>query len=91
MATQGNDIDILKNIPADKGCEFSSSCLTCPLQKCIEDIPDGRRKLRRKQRDAEIIRLWKEGKKPKELAPMFKLSSRQVLRIIKRGSRDSNA
>jgi len=91
MTTLGNDIDILKYIPADKGCEYAPSCLNCPLPQCIYDVPGGMPVLRRKQRDAEIIRLWKEGKKPKELAPMFKLSSREVLRIIKRGSRDSNA
>lgn len=94
----GTDIDVLKAIPPDKGCELAtaylreqSKCQDCPFPECLEDIPDGKRKLIKRQRDAEIIMLRKQGKTVKELASMFGLTVRTILRIIAHGSKSAGA
>ena len=69
----------------DEGCEFSSSCLNCPLPKCVYDQPGGRQRWLKRQRDKEMARLVTvEGKGIKELALMFGISQRTVQRALKR-------
>ncbi len=69
----------------DDGCEFSSSCLNCPLSKCIYDEPRGRQRQMKRLRDKEIVRLCStEGKGVKELALCFGVSQRTVQRALKR-------
>ena len=72
----------------DDGCEFASSCLNCPLQKCIYDEPGGRQSWRKRLRDREMARLVNtEGKGIKELALIFGVSQRTVQRALK-GSKE---
>jgi len=70
----------------DEGCEFSSSCLNCPLSHCIYDEPRGHQRQLKRQRNREIVRLFtQEGKGIKELAERFGVSQRTVQRALKRG------
>jgi hypothetical protein len=69
----------------DAGCEFSKSCLNCPLPVCVYDEPGGRQKLLKKRRAAEILRLYtREGKSIQELAHIFNVSTRTVQRDLKK-------
>ena len=92
MTEQTNDIKL--DLPPeychyrDEGCEFASSCLNCPLQKCIYDEPGGRQSWRRRLRDREMARLVNaERKGIKELALIFGVSQRTVQRALK-GSKE---
>ena len=68
----------------DEGCELANSCLDCPFSQCIYDLPGGRQRWLKKQRDREIVRLFiTEGKRVKELALMFGISQRTVQRALK--------
>jgi AraC-like DNA-binding protein len=68
----------------DEGCELASSCLNCPFPRCLLDSPGGRQRWLKEKRDIEIVRLFIEGQKVKELARQFGLSERTVQRAIKR-------
>jgi len=69
----------------DDGCEFASSCLNCPLPKCIYEQPGGRQHWLKGLRDREIVKLaGSEGREVKELALRFGVSQRTVQRILKR-------
>ena len=69
----------------DEGCEFSGSCLNCPLSSCIYDEPRGRQRQLKRLRDKELVRLLTtEGKGVKELAMRFGISQRTVQRALKR-------
>jgi len=81
-----NELDLLPEYChyRDEGCEFASSCLNCPLSKCIYDEPGGRQRWLKRQRDRQIVRLFTvKGKKVKELALMFGISQRTVQRVLK--------
>jgi len=68
----------------DEGCELASSCLNCPLPKCIYDEPGGKQRWRKRLRDKEMARLFNsEGEGVKELALMFNVSQRTVQRALK--------
>ena len=58
----------------DKGCEFFSSCLNCPLPRCIEEEPRGRQKLRRAARARRMADLRQIGKTVAEIAQAFRKS-----------------
>ena len=67
----------------DEGCEFSNSCLNCPLPKCIYDQPRGRQHWLKQQRDTEVVKLvTTEGKGTKDLATMLGISQRTVQRVL---------
>ena len=69
----------------DEGCELASSCLNCPLPKCIYDQPGGRQRWLKRLRDKEMARVFTtEGKGAKELALRFGVSQRTVQRALKR-------
>ncbi len=69
----------------DEGCEFSPSCLNCPLSRCIYDEPRGRQRQLKMRRDKEIARLFHdEGKGVRELARRFGVSERTIQRALKR-------
>lgn len=73
----------------DEGCEFASSCLSCPFQKCIFELPGGKQHWLKRRRDSEVVRLFAdEGRGVKELAVMFGISQRTVQRIIERAKDD---
>jgi hypothetical protein len=68
----------------DEGCELAKSCLNCPFPGCIYDEPGGKQRLLKRQRDTEIVRLFKkEGKGVNELASAFGISQRTVQRALK--------
>ena len=68
----------------DEGCELAESCLNCPFPKCIYDEHGGKQRLLKRQRDREIVRLFKKGRKGvKELATIFSISQRTVQRALK--------
>ena len=68
----------------DEGCELAESCLNCPFPSCIYDEHGGKQRLLKRQRDREIVRLFKkEGKGVKELALIFGISQRTVQRGLK--------
>jgi hypothetical protein len=69
----------------DEGCEFASSCLDCPFPECIYALPRGRQRWLKKTRDREVVKLFNtKGKRVKELAVMFGVSTRTIQRILKR-------
>ena len=68
----------------DEGCELAESCLNCPFPGCIYDEHGGKQRLLKRQRDREIVRLFKKGAKGvKELALIFGISQRTVQRALK--------
>jgi len=77
----------------DEGCDLANSCLSCPYEECIYDKPGGKRHRKKKERSAEIIRLYnEEGKAIKELAAIYGVSKRTVQRALKfaRSTADNN-
>jgi len=68
----------------DSGCEFSDSCLNCPLPVCVYDQPGGKRSLQKRQRAHEMARLFAdEGKGTSEIARIFNVSQRTVQRWLR--------
>lgn len=69
----------------DEGCEISSSCLNCPLPRCIYDQPGGRRRWLKKHRNYQIIKSAStRGLGVKELATEYNLSQRTIQRVLKK-------
>jgi hypothetical protein len=67
----------------DEGCSHAPSCLNCPLPRCVLDLPGGRQKRSLTRRNAEIVRLFTLEKKTfKEIAALFKISQRTVIRAL---------
>ena len=66
----------------DEGCEYAKSCLECPFPQCLYDEPGGRQRWLKKARDKEIKRLFKTGRKVKELAALFGVSQRTIQRAL---------
>lgn len=70
----------------DEGCELAVSCLSCPFQRCVYDEPGGKHRLLKGLRDREIVNLFHSANKnTRELAQMFRVSTRTVQRAL-RGS-----
>ncbi len=78
----------------DSGCKVAteylgekpSKCLKCPFRKCVLDKSNrgvGIATIRKRQRNEEMRGLFKEGKKVKELATMFGISTRTVKRVLR--------
>ena len=65
----------------DDGCEVSLSCLTCPLPTCIHEEFRGLTRLRKRERDVEIIAL-RESMSVNDLAAHFKVSRKTVYRVL---------
>ena len=75
----------------DDGCEFATSCLNCPLPRCIYELPGGRQRWLKEMRDREVLRRFAdEGKGAKELALIFGVSQRTIQRVLKRTKNESN-
>lgn len=68
----------------DGGCQFASSCLRCPLERCRYDTPGGARTLLQTPRDRALRRRRDEGARIETLAAEFGLSRRSVFRILAR-------
>ena len=69
----------------DSGCEFSPSCLNCLLDVCVLDIPGGRRHWIKEQREKKILKLFNEGKTPKEVAVICGVSLTTIYRAARKG------
>lgn len=86
----------------DSGCAVSSSCLNCPLERCLYDEPVGGRGAAQRARDQEILRRYQELalqsrngqpaslKRPdiRSLAAHFHLSRRTIHRVVQRMQRE---
>jgi len=69
----------------DEGCEFSESCLNCPLPVCVYEEPNGRQRLIKEIRNKEIVEMHiNEGKGTGELAEIFGFSQRTIQRTLKK-------
>ena len=66
----------------DEGCEYARACLECPFPQCLYDKPRGGLRWQKKARDKQIKRLFKKGKKVKELAAIFGFSQRTIQRAL---------
>ena len=73
-----------KNFP-DRGCEFHTSCLSCPLKKCFHDMTDSEQRwFRRRDRDKAIVRAVQEGQDKEKIAEQYGICERTVERILER-------
>ena len=69
----------------DLGCEYSPTCLDCPLPTCQHDEPGHKQRIRRDakdQRNVEIMDMVESGKSTMYIAEFFQLDKRTVYRII---------
>ncbi len=66
----------------DEGCEVFSSCLNCPLERCIEEEPRGKQRLRMLNRAGRMVALRRDGKSLEEVARIFEVSKRTVQRAL---------
>ena len=66
----------------DGGCDIFSSCLNCPLSRCIEEEPRGRQRLRALARAERMAELALSGRKVEEIAGVFGVSKRTVQRAL---------
>lgn len=70
----------------DDGCdEGGSSCLNCPLARCVYDDPMYGRHAAHVARNRRIFELRKEGVPVRDLVRAYKVSVRTVHRIIQAG------
>ncbi len=67
----------------DEGCELYPRCLECPLEKCVEEEPRLRQRLRMRLRAERMGALRAKGKSSAEIARMFNVSVRTVQRALK--------
>jgi len=67
----------------DRGCDYSPSCLDCPLPICRYDSAD-RSRTALSKRDVKILELRAQGLSIDQLAREFNLSQRQIYRIVDR-------
>lgn len=75
----------------DEGCDLASSCLNCPFEECVYNIPGGRQRWLKEGRSTEIARLYiSEGKSVRELAAKFGISRRTVQRDLKAALESNN-
>ena len=70
----------------DKGCRFAPSCLNCPFPKCkLDELGTGIIRAKKRNRNEEICRRFKQGESVKELTQAFKVSRRTIQRVITKG------
>ena len=87
MEPRRDELDLLPECMRyrDEGCEFADSCLNCPFDRCIYELPRGRQYWLKRRRDKEMVRLFTiEGKTVRELALMVGVSQRTVQRALKK-------
>ena len=64
----------------DTGCELHSTCLTCPLPVCKEELTNGRRSVRARMRTLQINLLLDEGRSVDWIVQVMGVSRRTVFR-----------
>lgn len=67
----------------DGGCELHPRCLECPLERCVEEEPRLRQRLRLKMRAERMRELKARGRGTAEIARAFGVSVRTVQRALK--------
>lgn len=67
----------------DGGCEFSLTCLRCPLERCRYEERGASRRLRLTPRDRSLLQRRRDGAEVESLALEFGLSRRSVFRILR--------
>ena len=68
----------------DEGYEIHKSCLDCPLPSCVYEVPGGKQRWLKRQRNRQMAKKFiSEGKEVKELAQSFGISTRTVQRVLK--------
>ena len=74
------------SIPPDDGCQYSSSCLECPLPACKHDMPpeELHAELRRIEDRKKADMILREGLTAKEAAARLGVTVRSVYRIMGR-------
>lgn len=65
----------------DTGCEFSDSCLDCPLPKCAED-KGAKLEIRRARQAQQVLVLTQAGQSPRRIAHDMGVSTRTVTRAL---------
>ena len=80
----GSELDLIPDDVnwRDRGCEFFSSCLNCPLPRCVEDEPRGQQRLRMAARKRLMAEFRNSGQSVKEIAGLFGVSTRTVQRAL---------
>jgi hypothetical protein len=72
----------------DEGCELAAACLECPLPQCVLDLPWGRVRVNKSQRDQEIRFLYTQAKMSiAALAQKFQITERTVQRALREDPR----
>ena len=72
-------------VPEDDGCEFSRSCLTCPLPMCAHDFPGGPLAWKKGIYDRNIVDVVRrEGLTAEAAADRFGIGVRTIFRIQQR-------
>ena len=70
----------------DTGCDYSPSCLRCPLPACRYDASAPPMIVRRsRERAGEAARLHGEGRSVNEIAASLGISRRSVFRLLTGG------
>lgn len=64
----------------DTGCELSPSCLACHLERCAEDQPRGRQRLRQRAAAAAVKSLLRQGYTQVQIARLLGVSDRTIRR-----------
>ena len=67
----------------DNGCEYSPSCLTCPLRICKFDDPGWIKREDTEKRDEAFLRFKSMKWSADEIATEMKVSSRTVHRVLR--------
>lgn len=67
----------------DGGCELHPRCLECPLERCVEEEPRARQRVRLERRVERMRELRRQGKSTAEIAGMFGVSQRTVQRAVR--------
>ena len=65
---------------AGDGCEYSSSCLTCPLPACKYDAPPDHHAVKKMR----AVQLFKGGMAAAEVGELFGVKERTVWRWVER-------
>lgn len=82
-----NSVHLFSNGPdvmPDKGCEVSSSCLSCPLPTCKYDAPRGQTaRLKNASRNLLITEAYGSGEDASLIASRFNITARSVFRIAR--------
>lgn len=74
-----NFVVIEDGIPKDTGCEFSPSCLSCPLPACRYDMPPKRAGAI--VRETRLKALLAEGHSADECAAIMGVARRTIFRL----------